>query len=99
MILTDMQKVQEELEEANQKESDDFWNNLSKEQQMLAFYSVCKRIHLGDIQHKGSYRHVLYQVFGFGLESYSLGMECGYIDIHNYIQDGIAAHKNVKREE
>jgi hypothetical protein len=34
---------------------------------------------------KGTYRYVLYDVFDFGPDAYSVGMECGYMDLHNAI--------------
>jgi len=67
------------------READQYWNSLSYDQQLMAFYAVCKRIHQGDIVDKGSYRHVLYRVFGFAPDAYIVGMECGYLDIHNAI--------------
>lgn len=78
--------------------ADKFWDSLSYEQKMMAFYSVCTRIHRGDIVDKGSYRYVLYQIFGFGPESYELGLNCGYLDIHNSFDtqtiDDIGEQKN-----
>jgi hypothetical protein len=71
--------IQEEFE------MDQWWNNLSQEDQMRAFYSVVKRLVKGDITDGGSYRYVLYDVFGFGAESYMLGMNCGYMTLHNSI--------------
>jgi hypothetical protein len=62
-----------------------YWDSLSYEQKLFAFYSVCKRIHEGDIKDQGSYRYVLYDVFGFDFDAYMVGMECGYMDIHNAI--------------
>jgi hypothetical protein len=70
--------------------AESYWNNLSKEDQLLAFYSVVKRIYKGEIEDKGSYRWVLYEVFGFGPEAYRVGMDCGYLYIHNAIVDGEA---------
>jgi hypothetical protein len=67
------------------KESNSFWDGLSYDDKLKAFFAVCERIHQGDIKDRGSYRHVLYQVFGFAPDAYSLGMECGYLDIHNCI--------------
>jgi len=61
------------------------WNGLSYDDRLKVFYSVCKRIHKGELVDRGSYRHVLYQVFGFGVDAYSIGMDCGYLDIHNSI--------------
>lgn len=66
-------------------EMDQWWDKLSQEDQMRAFYSVVKRLVKGDITDRGSYRYVLYDVFGFGAESYMLGMNCGYMTLHNSI--------------
>ena len=85
------------------KGADAFWDGLSYEDKLKAFYSVCKRIHKGDVVDRGSYRYVLYDVFGFDFDAYTIGMDCGYLDIHNYIitpkdeesineQHGIAQH-------
>ena len=41
----------------------------------------------GDVRDKGTYRYVLYDVFGFDMDSYVLGMNCGYMSIHNAIVD------------
>ena len=81
--LAEMREIQEQAGTAYDSEADGFWNSLSKEDQLKCFYSVCKRIHEGDIVNRGSYRYVLYDVFGFGLEAYSVGMKCGYMEIHN----------------
>ena len=70
------------------KNADEWWESLSQEEQMKAFYSVVKRIVQGELEDKGSYRYVLYDVFGFGPESYGMGMNCGYMALHNAIFDG-----------
>jgi hypothetical protein len=44
-----------------------------------------RRIHKGEVEDRGSYRHVLYSVFGFGPEAYTLAQGAGYLDIHNSI--------------
>ena len=76
--------LQEEKENFKQS-AEDFWNSLSNDDRLKAFYEVCKRIHEGDLVRRGSYRYVLYQIFGFGPDAYFAGLECGYIDIHNSI--------------
>ena len=89
-FLEAMNKLSDVMQEAAakyEKECEDYWKNLPYEEQLKAFYSVCKRIHKGDIEDNGSYRYVLYDVFGFGMDAYSVGMECGYMDIHNRIYD------------
>lgn len=66
-------------------EMDQWWDDLSQEDQMRAFYSVVKRLVKGEIEDRGSYRYILYDVFGFDAESYMLGMNCGFMELHNSI--------------
>ncbi len=67
------------------EEQEAYWNSLSKEDQLKAFCAVCRRIVQGELRDKGSYRWVLYDVFGFGPESYTQGMDCGFMALHNAI--------------
>ena len=83
--LATMGQAMEEVAKEYEKECDTYWKGLSKEDQLKAFYSVVKRIHKGEIEEQGSYRWVLYNVFGFGPEAYSIGMECGFLDLHNML--------------
>lgn len=80
-------------------ECDEYWNNLSYDEKLKAFHSVCKRIHKGDVADGRSYRGVLYDVFGFGSEAYVIGMNCGYMDLHNYIQEGVSALKQIFKKK
>ena len=84
--LTELGELQEDLEKQTEREMDEWWNALTKDDQMKAFYSVVKRLVDGELEQKGSYRYVLYDVFGFGPESYMLGMMCGYMSLHNSIE-------------
>ena len=68
-------------------EQEAYWNSLTKEVQLKAFCAVVRRIHKGDIEDKGSYRYVLYQVFGFGPESYAQAQMAGYLTLHDSIFD------------
>ena len=88
--LDELGKVMLEAKDAKEKECDEYWNNLDYEDRLKAFYSVVKRIYQGEIKDKGSYRWVLYDVFNFGPEAYILGMDCGYMYLHNAIVDGEA---------
>ena len=69
------------------QEQEDYWNSLTKEQQLMAFCAVCRRICEGELVNKGSYRYVLYQVFGFGPEAYAAAQDAGYLELHNAILD------------
>jgi hypothetical protein len=64
-----------------------YWDSLSGEDQLKAFCAVVRRIYRGELVDKGSYRHVLYNVFGFGPEAYVQAQLAGYLAIHNCIFD------------
>ncbi len=64
-----------------------FWNSLSKDEQLKAFCAVVRRIHRGEIEEPGTYRYVLYDVFGFGPDSYAQAQLAGYLALHNSIFD------------
>lgn len=66
-------------------ECDVWWEDLTYEEKLKAFHSVVKRIVQAELKDKGTYRWALYNVFGFGPDAYSLGMDCGYMDLHNSI--------------
>lgn len=80
-LSIDFNKAMKQVE--NDEET--YWNSLSKEQQLCCFNSVCRRIVQGDIIDKGTYRYVLYDVFGFGTEAYARAQMAGYLEIHNSI--------------
>jgi hypothetical protein len=54
-----------------EKESEAYWNSLSKEEQLKVFCAVSRRIHQAEIVDQGTYRYALYNVFGFGPEAYA----------------------------
>lgn len=92
--LKDYYAVSEEISnqyiaamKAIEEDQEKFWNGLSKDDQLKAFCAVSRRIFDGELKKKGSYRYVLYQVFGFGPESYAQAQEAGYLALHNAIVD------------
>lgn len=85
--VTEMSQVFEVLMNKTKDEQEEYWNSLTEEQRLMAFCSVVRRIHKGEIEQMGSYRYVLYDVFGFGYEAYTLAQEAGYLEIHNAIVD------------
>jgi hypothetical protein len=94
--LHDFSKVFNEAMDKLEKDQEEYWNSLTKEQQLSAFCAVARRIHKGDIVDKGSYRYVLYDVFEFGPEAYAPAQLAGYLDIHNSIFDVNTEHKLLK---
>jgi len=84
-VLAELTQEVKKYKEQYEAKNDAWWNGLTEKERQDAFYAVCKRIYQGDIVDQGSYRHVLYSVFGFGPEMYGAGMDCGYMEIHNSI--------------
>jgi|TARA_B100001094_G_scaffold113408_2_gene109359 hypothetical protein len=91
--LMDAQIAYKEETEQYSTDNEKWWNELPEEEREKAFYAVCKRIYKSDIEKQGSYRYALYQIFGFDMSMYGVGMDCGYIDIHNTIYGGVELAK------
>lgn len=88
----EMEKVREIYHGAMvqyEKEANEFWNGLDDPEREMAFYHVLKKLHNGDVKRQASYRTVLYDIFGFDEGMYGLGMDCGYMEIHNLIGKGL----------
>ena len=73
---------------AEEEHQEQYWNSLTKEQQLMAFCAISRRIYDGEIKQGGTYRYVLYNVFGFGSEAYVPAQCAGYMEIHNAIFTG-----------
>ncbi len=84
-VLSSASKDWEEATKEYEAKNDAWWNSLTETEREDAFYAVVKRIYQGEIKERGSYRYVLYNVFGFGPGMYVQGMECGYMELHNAI--------------
>lgn len=83
--LSDLGQAQEQEQSQYEQGVDLWWNQLSQEDQERAFYAVVSRIHRGELVERGTYRYVLYDVFGFDGSMYIRGMDCGYMALHNAI--------------
>ena len=81
-------RLQEEARVSFERQAEDAWDSLDYDTQLRVFYAVVKRIYEGEIKEKGTYRHILYDKFGFGPEAYIKGMDCGFMYLHNAIVDG-----------
>jgi hypothetical protein len=87
-ILVGLGELQEQARIEFDEDCDQWWGSLSRADQLKAFYSVTKRIYQGDVVDNGSYRHVLYDKFGFEPDAYGVGMDSGYMTLHNLIAAG-----------
>lgn len=90
----ELDRIQTEWEEKYSAEQDEKWNALDYDTKLSMFYSVVKRIVKGELVDHGSYRYILYDVFGFGPDAYTLGMMCGFLELHNaiYTQQDLDAY-------
>ena len=89
--LDGLAKLSQQIEESRiqyEEENDAWWDGLTEKEREDAFYAVCKRIHQAELMDHGTYRHALYDVFGFDGGMYRHGMNCGFMAIHNAIGDG-----------
>lgn len=85
-FLNDLHELSAAFEEAmrlNRDEQEEYWNSLSKEDQLKAFCAVIRRILKGELKDRRSYRGMLYEVFDFDANAYMQAQEAGYLDIHN----------------
>lgn len=85
-IIASIGEQMAEERKAYEAENDAWWSALSEREREDAFYAVVKRIYEGDIKQQGSYRYVLYDIFGFDASMYMRGMDCGYMSLHNAIK-------------
>ena len=88
--LDGLSKFSQQMEESRKQyeaENNAWWDGLTEKEREDAFYAVCKRIHKAELKDQGTYRYALYDVFGFDMNMYTRGMECGFMDLHNSIID------------
>jgi DNA repair exonuclease SbcCD ATPase subunit len=94
--LEEASKTFNEVMKSIEDKSEQYYNSLTKEQQLDAFCAISRRIYRGEIEQRGSYRYVLYDVFGFGTEAYAQAQCAGYLAIHNSIYSGQNPDDHVK---
>lgn len=87
----------QEVELGIKRDADRVWDSLSEDDKLYAFCKVVSLIHRGEVEERGSYRYVLYQVFGFDMGSYMPAQLSGYLDLHNLLYDGINSDARIKR--
>ena len=96
---TDVEEAMREIHEVGNKfmeamneikaEREAYWESLTHDQQLKCFCAVVERIAEGESERR-SYRGILYEVFGFGPESYTQAQMAGFLELHN----AIFLHKN-----
>lgn len=94
------QEYLQTLEEAKKRYEEEAaakFKGLPYEEQLQMFFHVVKTMHQAEIVDQGSYRHALYDCFGFDTDSYALGMDCGYMDLHNAIHADSALEEGLEK--
>lgn len=84
--LKEIREVMEEVMSKYDEDATEAWSKLTYEQQGQAFYYVVKNIMKGE-KEGYSYRGMLYDVFDFEPDMYGVGMQAGYLDLHNMLYD------------
>jgi hypothetical protein len=78
-------KIQEEALEQYKQKAKEYFESLEMNNQLLLFFHITNTIYANYFQDNSSYRGLLYDKFGFGPESYSIGMDSGMFAVHNAI--------------
>ena len=91
--LAELGQEQERGLKLYEHDNDTWWNGLSEKEREDAFYAVVKRMYRAEVKDRGTYRYALYDVFGFDPGMYGAGMDCGFMELHNIIFDGLDLEK------
>ena len=86
ITLSYIQEQEEACSKSYEHSVDAWWETLPIEDRKRAFYAVVKRIHDNELVKQASYRYILYDVFGFDSSMYAVGMDCGFMSLHNAIK-------------
>lgn len=84
-LLNELNDIQTKNQDLFTNQSEELWNNLSKEDQLKLFCAVIKRLTEAELLEKKSYRGVLYDKFEFNLDSYGSALNSGFLKLHNSI--------------
>jgi hypothetical protein len=83
------------IEEYKQK-AKEYFESLEVDNQLLLFFHITNTIFENYFKDGGSYRGLLYDKFGFGPESYTLGIDSGMFELHNSIFTPEELNKNIQ---
>lgn len=75
----------DEIQAETENREEEVWESLDKETQLDVFCAVIRKLHKGEIEDNQSYRGILYDVFGFDLDSYVRAQCAGFLELHNAI--------------
>ena len=81
----DLAKMFHQWEQDVFHSQDQLWDSLTPDQQLLLFCKVVRKLVQSELVDQRSYRGVLYDEFGFGMESYVQAQISGFLELHNAI--------------
>lgn len=65
--------------------SEQFWNSLTKEQQVDAFCAVVSRLYKGEVNQLADGKRILFRIFEFEPQHYNRAVEANFFALHNHI--------------
>jgi hypothetical protein len=80
-------RIEEEAFKQYSLKAKEYFKSLDMDDQLLVFFHITNVIFENYFKDNGSYRGLLYDKFGFGPESYSLGCDSGMFTLHNSISN------------
>ena len=83
--LENLRVAMQEYKKSNEERSEALWNSFDVDQQIDLFCAVVRRLCKAELDDQGTYRHALYNVFGFHKGSYSQALDAGFMALHNSI--------------
>jgi len=95
----DMDNPIQELKEKYDKNAEEFWEGLSEVDKFNAFYAVIRRVCQAELVDQGSFRHSIYDVFGFDTWAYAPSMFCGYLELHNALCSAVEGVNEDDKED
>jgi hypothetical protein len=89
--LKALREAWNQAEKIQKAEDDAWWDSLTIDNKSQAFRQITKLMYKAEVLDKGSYRYVIYDVFGL---DYGDGLT-HYMQLHNLIGRGLAAEQKV----
>jgi len=74
--------------------ADKFWDSLTEEQQIQAAVVIFRKLN-EQVKAKGSFRFMIYNVFGWSMKSYSPIYAAGGMNINNMLNDAVWLYSRI----
>lgn len=84
-VLNDIREKFAQWADDEERRDEETWRGLSNDDQLRVFCYVMRKLYEGEVENSNTYRTMLYDVFGFGMESYVVAQMAGFLEIHNLL--------------